>query len=126
MSPARFHRMVNHESGLLGVSGTSPDLRNLCGREAVDVRAADAVALFCYQAKKWIGAFAAALGGLDTLVFAAQLDRIFLLNTVLRHAVLLLQLRGLQLGEARLPIEREHVQRDAPLLLTDALLLNHL
>jgi acetate kinase len=54
MSPARFHRMVNHESGLLGVSGTSPDLRNLCGREAVDVRAADAVALFCYQAKKWI------------------------------------------------------------------------
>jgi acetate kinase len=34
------------------------------------VRAAEAVALFCYQAKKWIGAFAAVLGGLDTLVFA--------------------------------------------------------
>ena len=42
----------------------------MLAREASDVRAAEAVALFCYQAKKWIGAFAAALGGLDTLVFA--------------------------------------------------------
>ena len=62
--------MVNHESGLLGVSETSSDMRDLLAREAGDVRAAEAVALFCYQAKKWIGAFAAALGGLDTLVFA--------------------------------------------------------
>ena len=38
--------------------------------EAQDVRAAEAIALFCYQVRKWIGAFAAALGGLDTLVFA--------------------------------------------------------
>ena len=70
MTAARFQRMVNHESGLLGVSETSSDLRDLLAREAVDVRAAEAVALFCYQAKKWIGSFAAALGGLDTLVFA--------------------------------------------------------
>jgi acetate kinase len=42
----------------------------LLAREFDDVRAAEAVALFCYQAKKWIGSFAAALGGLDTLVFA--------------------------------------------------------
>ena len=42
----------------------------LAGREPHDVRAAEAVAVFCYQVKKWIGAFAAALGGLDTLVFA--------------------------------------------------------
>jgi acetate kinase len=42
----------------------------LLDRETQDVRAAEAVALFCYQVKKWIGAFAAALGGLDTLVFA--------------------------------------------------------
>jgi acetate kinase len=62
--------MVNHESGLLGVSETSSDMRDLLAREANDVRAAEAVALFCYQAKKWTGAFAAALGGLDTLVFA--------------------------------------------------------
>ena len=62
--------MVNFQSGLLGVSETSADMRDLLAREPQDVRAADAVALFCYQVKKWIGAFAAALGGLDTLVFA--------------------------------------------------------
>lgn len=70
MTAPRFQRMVNHESGLLGVSGTSSDVRDLLAREARDARAAEAVALFCYQAKKWIGSFAAALGGLDTLVFA--------------------------------------------------------
>jgi acetate kinase len=66
----QFHHMINHESGLLGISETSSDMRELCAREATDVRAAEAVALFCYQAKKWIGSFAAALGGLDTLIFA--------------------------------------------------------
>jgi len=71
MTPAKFQNMVNHQSGLLGVSGSSSDLRDLCAREAVDVHAAEAVELFCYQAKKWIGSFAAALGGLDTLVFSA-------------------------------------------------------
>ena len=70
VTAARFQQMVAHESGLLGVSGTSSDLRDLLAREGGDVRAALAVALFCYQAKKWIGSFAAALGGLDTLVFA--------------------------------------------------------
>ena len=70
MTAAQFHKMVNHESGLLGVSETSSDLRDLLAREANDDRAAEAIALFCYQVKKWIGAFAAALGGLDTLVFA--------------------------------------------------------
>jgi len=70
MSAAQFQRLVNHESGLLGVSETSSDMQDLLRREAGDVRAAEAIALFCYQAKKWIGAFAAALGGLDTLVFA--------------------------------------------------------
>jgi len=71
MSAAGFQRLVNHESGLLGVSGTSSDLRDLCAREAVDQRAVAAVDLFCYQARKWIGSFAAALGGLETLVFSA-------------------------------------------------------
>jgi acetate kinase len=66
----RFNEMVNLQSGLLGVSETSSDMRDLLDRETQDVRAAEAVALFCYQVKKWIGAFAAALGGLDTLVFA--------------------------------------------------------
>jgi acetate kinase len=70
MTTPQFYKMVNHESGLLGVSETSSDMRDLLALEASDVRAAEAVALFCYQAKKWIGSFAAALGGLDTLVFA--------------------------------------------------------
>ncbi|HZL17303.1 MAG TPA: acetate/propionate family kinase [Polyangia bacterium] len=70
MTAARFQRLVNHESGLLGVSEISSDMQDLLQREAGDVRAAEAIGLFCYQAKKWTGAFAAALGGLDTLVFA--------------------------------------------------------
>jgi acetate kinase len=70
MSAKQFNEMVNSQSGLLGVSETSSDMRDLLEYETQDVRAAEAVALFCYQVKKWIGAYAAALGGLDTLVFA--------------------------------------------------------
>jgi acetate kinase len=70
MSTKQFNEMVNFQSGLLGISETSSDMRDLLDHEARDVRAAEAVALFCYQTRKWIGAFAAALGGLDTLVFA--------------------------------------------------------
>jgi acetate kinase len=66
----QFYEMVNHKSGLLGVSDISSDMRELLAQESHDVRAAEAVTLFCYQTKKWIGSFAAALGGLDTLVFA--------------------------------------------------------
>lgn len=66
----QFNEMVNFKSGLLGISETSSDMRVLLDHEMQDVRAAEAVALFCYQVKKWIGGFAAALGGLDTLVFA--------------------------------------------------------
>ena len=70
MTTQQFYDMVNHKSGLLGVSETSSDMRDLLDLEKSDVRAAEAVALFCYQAKKWIGAFDAALGGLETLVLA--------------------------------------------------------
>lgn len=70
LTPLQFNNLINHDSGLLGISETSSDIRDLLARESNDVRAREAVALFCYQAKKWIGAFAAALGGLDTLVFS--------------------------------------------------------
>jgi acetate kinase len=70
MTAEQFQNMVNTESGLLGLSETSPDMRDLLEQEARDVRAAEAVALFCYQGKKWIGAYAAALGGLDTIIFS--------------------------------------------------------
>jgi acetate kinase len=66
----RFNEMVNFQSGLLGVSETSSDMRVLLDHETQDVRSAEAIALFCYQVKKWIGAFAAALGGLDMIVFS--------------------------------------------------------
>ncbi len=70
MSAKQFNEMTNSQSGLLGMSETSSDMRDLLDRETQDVRAAEAVALFCYQIKKGIGAYAAALGGLDALVFA--------------------------------------------------------
>jgi acetate kinase len=70
MNAKQFNEMTNFQSGLLGVSETSSDMQELLEHETQDVRAAEAIALFCYQVKKWIGAFAAALGGLDTLVFA--------------------------------------------------------
>lgn len=71
MDADRFHTMINTESGLLGVSAQSSDMRDLLAHEDRDSRAADAVTLFCYQARKWIGALAAVMGGLDTLVFSA-------------------------------------------------------
>ena len=67
----RLDRLVNKESGLLGVSGTSADMATLLERRERDEAAALAVAMFCYQVRKQVGAFAAALGGLDTLVFTA-------------------------------------------------------
>lgn len=70
LSVKEWDDMVNLKSGLLGMSETSSDIRELLDIEATDVRAAEAVSLFCYQVKKWIGAFAAALGGVDTLVFS--------------------------------------------------------
>jgi acetate kinase len=68
--PKQFNAMINLQSGLLGVSETSSDMVDLLAHESEDVRSAEAVALFCYQVKKYIGGFAAALGGLDTLVFS--------------------------------------------------------
>ncbi len=70
MTASQFNAMVNAYSGLIGISETSSDVRDLMKRERRDKRAAEALALFCYQAKKWIGALTAALNGLDTLVFA--------------------------------------------------------
>lgn len=69
MESDQFEKMVTTQSGLLGVSGTSGDMRDLLQQEGTNPRAAEAVALFCYQIKKCLGAFTAALGGLDTLIF---------------------------------------------------------
>jgi acetate kinase len=111
MTAERFHDMVNHESGLLGVSETSADMRDLMARRADDPRAAEAVELFCYQARKWIGAYAAVLGGLDTLVFAGGVGE----NAPeVRRAICAgLEFLGVRLDPAR-------NEDGAPLISTDA------
>lgn len=70
ISAGNLSKLLNKESGLLGVSATSGDMRELLEKSAQDSRAGDAVDLFCYRAKKYIGAYAAVLGGLDLLIFA--------------------------------------------------------
>jgi acetate kinase len=111
MTAPRFHQMVNHQSGLLGVSGTSSDVRDLLARDGRDARAGEAIGLFCYQAKKWIGSFAAVLGGLDTLVFTAGIGE----NApVIRERIC----DGLAfLG---IEIDRARNARNAPLISADA------
>ena len=70
LTATQLSRLVNHESGLLGISETTGDMEELIKSEATDKRAAEAVDFFCYQTKKWIGSFAAALNGVDALVFS--------------------------------------------------------
>lgn len=69
-TPDQFYKMANFQSGMLGISETTSDMQELLGKEKADPRAADAVASFCYSAKKFIGAYAAVLNGLDVLVFS--------------------------------------------------------
>jgi acetate kinase len=71
LDAAALSRLFNREAGVLGVSGTSQDMRDLLASEEADPHAADAVALFCYSVVKSIGALAAVLGGIDALVFTA-------------------------------------------------------
>jgi acetate kinase len=70
LSPMQFNNLINSQSGMLGVSETSADMRELIRGQDMDSCAADAIALFCYQVKKWIGSFTTVLGGLDTLIFS--------------------------------------------------------
>ncbi len=64
-----LNQLVNHESGVLGLSGTTADMRDLLEREAQDARAATAIAVYCYSIRKALGGLVAALGGLDTFIF---------------------------------------------------------
>ncbi len=99
LTPKQFNKIINHDSGLLGISETSSDMRDLIAKETGDVRAAEAVELFCYQAKKWIGSFAAALGGLDTLVFAGGIGE---KSPVIRSRICNgLEFLGIELEEKR-------------------------
>ena len=111
MTAQQFHRMINHESGLLGISETSSDLRDLLDRESGDIRAAEAVAVFCYQVRKWIGAFAAALGGLETLVFSGGIGEN---SSVVRLRICEgLGFLGIQLDEIRNAASEPVISTDA-------------
>ena len=68
-SAEQVEKLLNHQAGLLGVSGETSEMRILLERRETDSAAAMAVKMFCYQIRKFIGAFAAVLGGLDTLIF---------------------------------------------------------
>jgi acetate kinase len=69
LSAADVREMVSAKAGMLGLSGTSSDVRDLLAAEESDVRAAEAIELFCYTARKYLGALAASVGGMDTIVF---------------------------------------------------------
>ncbi|HEX5646945.1 MAG TPA: acetate/propionate family kinase [Nitrospira sp.] len=99
MNVDQFHRMVNTESGLLGVSEMSSDMRDLLAHEQSDPRVAEAVSLFCYQAKKAVGSLAASLGGVDTLVFSAGIGEH---SPVIRARICDgLEFLGIELDDAR-------------------------
>ena len=71
MSPSEVDTLLNTQSGLLGISGLTNDMRELQAelKEHDDRRVRLAVEIFCYRARKYIGAYLAAMGGADAIVF---------------------------------------------------------
>jgi acetate kinase len=109
-SPAAIDYLVNQRAGLIGVSDISSDMRDLLAQEASEPRAAQAVAMYCYHAKKWLGALAAVLGGLDTLVFTAGVGTY---SPVIRERICQgMEFLGLQLDTARNEAGAPIISRD--------------
>lgn len=110
-SPATVDYLVNERSGLLGISEGTSDMRDLLGREAEDPHAAQAVAMYCYQARKHLGALAAVLGGLDCLVFTAGVGA----NAPLVRARICegLEHLGIQLDPDRNEANASRINRDS-------------
>jgi len=102
-----LERLVTREAGLLGVSAISGDMKTLLDRRASDAQAAQAVDMFCYHVRKAIGAMAAALGGLDTLVFTAGIGE---RSPAIRHEIC----DGL--GHLGVRIDEEANQRNADVI----------
>jgi acetate kinase len=69
LSTIQLSEILNNQSGLIGISETSSDMREIINQKDTDTRAEDAFTVFCYQAKKYLGACTAVLGGLDLVVF---------------------------------------------------------
>jgi acetate kinase len=110
MSPAELEEALSRKSGLLGVSETSPDMRDLLAAEAADPRAAEAVELFCRQARKHVAAMAASLGGIDGLVFTGGIGE--------NAAPIRARIVG-GLGFLGLRIDADRNARSAPLISPD-------
>ena len=99
LSPDEMYRFITRECGLAGVSGGTSDLRELIDRRQHDQRAADAIDLFCYTARKWIGSYSAVLGGLDTLVFSGGIGE---RSVVVRASICAgLEYLGIRIDETR-------------------------
>lgn len=97
-SVEQLAELVDHRSGLLGISGISSDMKTLLEKRARNPNAGQAVAMFCYQVRKFIGAYAAALGGLDTLVFTGGIgERAAEVRTMIAHGLSFL---GVELEDA--------------------------
>jgi len=111
MTPTQFYKMANYQSGMLGGLRKNSDMQDLLKMEKDDQNAADAIALFCYTARKFIGAYAAVLNGLDTLVFSGGIGE----NSALIRARICngLEFLGLELD----PSQNE---ANAPLISTAA------
>lgn len=111
LTAADLNGLINRNAGLLGVSGASPDMRDLLAREATDVRAAAAIALFGYLAKKSLGALMIALGDLDTLVFTGGIGE---------HSASIRERITRDLDAFGLSIDSERNAVDAPIISTTA------
>lgn len=107
---ASIERLVHHECGLLGVSGTTSDMKALLEARASDRRAAEAVELFCHVLRKNIGAFAAVLGGIDTLVFTGGIGE---------HAAAVREEACSGLAHLGIRIDRERNLRHEPIINVD-------
>jgi acetate kinase len=110
MAPDAIGALVNRQAGLLGVSGTSGDMQELLEREPSDPAAAEAVALFCYQARKFLGALVAVLGGLETLVFTGGIGE---------HAAAIRQRICADLAFLGLRLDAQRNARHAPVISGD-------
>ena len=109
-SPATVDYLVNQRAGLIGVSGSTSDMRDLLQQEAGDPHVAEAIELYCYQAKKHLAALAAVLGGLDTLVFTAGIGE--KAPAIRRRICQGLEFLGIQLDAGRNEADAPVISRD--------------
>ena len=99
LTPPQMDAYMNKQSGLLGVTGLSHDMRDVMAQRETNPRAADAYEMFCYRVRKYLGAYAATLGGVDAVVFSAGIGEN---NPILRAACIAgMEFLGLQLDEER-------------------------